>query len=153
EEPGGEEEWARFNEGRNAAPEFAFEFPPDFHGQCEGLIAVTCQAELAPYFPGRFYFGAATEKQAREGRALGFKTVAAPAVHYESDTDRAQYDLLKSIRPRTLLRQEHPQKNLKIPRPFLDAKKIVEYFRDDDESMARSIEIAERCNFDFPFGK
>lgn len=42
--------------------------------------------------------------------ARRYATVASPAIHYALPGDRLKYDIVQSVRTRTLLRQEHPEK-------------------------------------------
>ena len=67
-------------------------------------------------------------------------------VHYATPADRVTYDIVQSIRTLTLLGQEHAGKKTG---PF--------YFpvrgETDNDLAARSLEIAERCNFEFELGK
>src|SRR6185436_16143691 len=60
----------------------------------EGLLAVSSDATLAEFFPGRFYQMAC--------KRLVFPIVACPAIHYATPEDRRRYDILQSIRTLTL---------------------------------------------------
>lgn len=116
-------------------------------GGTEGLIAVSTDWRLADLFPGRFY------QLAAPGVVAGrFPVVAAPPVHYAAPADRLRYDLLQSIRTRTLLRQEHPEKRLSGRLHFRTPAEMASACREHPEWLAPSQEIAERCQFDLPFG-
>jgi len=67
-------------------------------------------------------------------------------VHYAAPADCLQYDIVQSIRTLTLLRQEHPKKNLSGTFDFRPAC-------EQTELATRSCEIAERCQFEFELGK
>lgn len=117
-------------------------------GFTNGLIAVSADTRLAELFPGRFYQLAT--KQAGTG---GFPTVACPPIHYARPDDRLKYDIVQSIRTLTLLRQEHPAKRLDGRLHFRTPREMGAACKDHPEWIAHSVEIAERCNFDLPFGK
>jgi len=117
-------------------------------GLTEGLIAVSGDTRLADLFPERFYQTAS--KQFAKSK---YAQVACPVIHYASPSDRLKYDILQSIRTLTLLRQQHPNKRLDgsfhFPPPF----QIIEACKEHPEWVANTIEIAQRCNFEIPFGK
>jgi DNA polymerase-3 subunit alpha len=115
--------------------------------QTEGLIAVSPDPSLAELFPGRFYELAT--KASGQGRQ---PVVACPLTHYATPADRLKFDILQSIRTLTLLRQEHPEKrrgilHFRTPAEMRAACKV------HPDWLAHSLEIAERCNFELPFGK
>ena len=103
-----------------------------------GLIAVSADKSLERHFPQRFYH--ATD-------------VAVPAIHYSEPADRWKYDVVQSIRTLTLLRQAHPDKRLGGDFHFLKADGVLEAYDGRYDSLARTIEIADRCSFDFDFGR
>ena len=117
-------------------------------GFSDGLIAVSADTRLAELFPGRFY-----EMASKQSGRAGHKVVACPAFHYATPNDRLKYDIVQSIRTLTLLRQEHPQKRIKGRFHFRTTAEMVEACKDHPEWLAHSLEIAERCNFEIPFGK
>jgi hypothetical protein len=82
-------------------------------GCTDGLIAVSADVRLGELFPGRFYQMATPQSGA--GR---FPVVACPAVHYAQPDDRLKYDIVQSIRTRTLLRQAHPAQAAGQPAPL-----------------------------------
>lgn len=117
-------------------------------GYSDGLIAVGGDTHIAHLFPDRFYQLAA--KQTASGR---FPVVACPAIHYAKPDDRMKYDIVQSIRTLTLLRQEHPNKRLDGRFHFRLPQEMAAACKEHPEWIAHSVEIAERCNFDVPFGK
>ena len=139
-------------------------------GFTDGLIAVSPDLRLAELFPGRFYqmatkplsHGRADLPVGQDARqrvptgldgAKDFPVVACPAVHYASPGDRLKYDIVQSIRTLTLLRQEHPSKRKDGRFHFRTPAEMAAACREHPDWLAHSLEIAERCNFEMPFGK
>ncbi|MFO1476383.1 MAG: DNA polymerase IV [Verrucomicrobiota bacterium] len=118
----------------------------------EGLIAVSTDPGLAPLFPGRFY-KMATQKDFGDGGTPSLPTIACPAVHYAMPEDRLRYDILQSIRTLTLLRQAHPDKNAHGRFHFRTPSDLAIVRRDRPGWLEATLEIADRCEFDLPFGK
>jgi DNA polymerase III alpha subunit/nucleotidyltransferase/DNA polymerase involved in DNA repair len=118
----------------------------------EGLIAVSPAAELAPFFPNRFYLET-NSLEAYEKRRAPLPCVASFPVHYEKPADRWKYNIVQSIRTLTLLRQEHPEKRLDGECHFRPDPEMQKLFGAHPELLAHSLEIAERCSFAFTFGK
>lgn len=116
-------------------------------GQLEGLVALGAQAELAPLFPGRFYCFASSREA-----AAGLPAAAAPSVHYAAPGQRRHYDIVQSIRTLTLLEQPHPEKHRGGRRHFRDPETLRAACAGHPEWLRHTLEIAERCRFDFPFG-
>ena len=117
-------------------------------GLTDGLIAVSTDARLSELFPGRFYLLAT--KQPAAGR---FPIVAGPAIHYALPDDRLKFDILQSIRTRTLLRQEHPDKRPEGRLHFRQPAEMARACREHPDWLAHSREIADRCQFELPLGK
>lgn len=117
-------------------------------GLTEGLLAVSDDPGLAELFPGRFYLAATSP--ASGGR---FPTVACPPVHYATSEDRLKYDVVQSIRTRTLLRQAHPAKHMGGRLHFRTPGEMGHWFTGHPDWASHSREIADRCAFQFPFGK
>jgi DNA-directed DNA polymerase III PolC len=109
----------------------------------EGLLAVSSDATLAEIFPGRFY-RAVTR---REG------AVACPAVHYAAPGDRRRYDILQSIRTLTLLDHAHSEKRRGGGWHFRPPAEMAALCAWQPEWLRATREIAERCEFELPFGK
>jgi DNA polymerase-3 subunit alpha len=120
-------------------------------GFTEGLIAVSPDTHLAELFPGHFY-QMVTRTVQRDAPAR-FPIVACPAVHYATHADRQKYDIVQSIRTLTLLRQEHPSKRTDGRFHFRPPDELAAACKEHSEWLAHSLEIAERCNFEIPFGK
>ncbi|HLP75279.1 MAG TPA: DNA polymerase III subunit alpha, partial [Candidatus Paceibacterota bacterium] len=114
----------------------------------EGLIAVSPDVSLAELFPNRFYQMAT--KHTDKSR---FPVVACPATHYATSADRLKYDILQSIRTLTLLRQEHPEKRFDGRLDFRTPLEMAVACREHPDWLANTFEIAERCDFQMPFGK
>ena len=114
----------------------------------EGLIAVSPDASLAELFPGRFY-----QMATKQPGANRFPVVACPAIHYALPGDRMKYDILQSIRTLTLLREQHPEKRMDGRFHFRTPMEMAEACKEHPEWLANSLEIADRCNFEIPFGK
>jgi DNA-directed DNA polymerase III PolC len=117
-------------------------------GFADGLIAVSTDTRIAELFPGRFY-----QLATRQIATGSLPVVACPAIHYALPDDRLKYDIVQSIRTLTLLRQEHPEKRLDGGLHFRLPAEMVAACKDHSEWLAHSLEIAERCNFELPFGK
>ena len=112
-----------------------------------GLIAVGNDPRLADLFPNSFYRMVTGKETDRK-----FSCVAAPPVHYADMADRQRYDILQSIRTLTLLREQHPDKRMGGRLHFRSVAEMNEGCKDHPEWLRHTLEIAERCNFDFPFG-
>jgi len=109
----------------------------------DGLLAVSSDATLDEFFPGRFYRAAAQ----REG------IIACPSVHYAKPEDRRRYDILQSIRTLTLLEHEHPEKRSGGRFHFRTPTEFAAMCAQHPEWIRATHEIADRCEFAFPFGK
>jgi DNA-directed DNA polymerase III PolC len=109
----------------------------------DGLLAISSDSSLAEIFPGRFY-RAATK---RDG------AIACPAVHYGTAEHRRRYDILQSIRTLTLLEHEHPEKRQGGHLHFRTPIEFEAMCGEHQEWVRATHEIAERCEFAFPFGK
>jgi DNA-directed DNA polymerase III PolC len=122
--------------------------PEHLNGFTDGLIAVTSDLRLAEKFPGRFY-----QLAAKRMATGSLPVVACPAIHYAKQEDRLKYDIVQSIRTLTLLRQEHPTKRLDGRLHFRTPAEMAEACKEHPYWLTHSQEIAERCNFQIPFGK
>ncbi|MGD0087836.1 MAG: DNA polymerase III subunit alpha, partial [Verrucomicrobiota bacterium] len=120
-------------------------------GSTEGLIAVSTNLRLAELFPGRFYQMAT--RTAQRAVPTSFPAVACPAVHYATHADRQKYDIVQSSRTLTLLRQEHPSKRMDGRLHFRTPAEMVAACKEHPDWLVHSLEIADRCNFEIPFGK
>ena len=115
----------------------------------EGLLAVSNEVSLAGLFPGRFYYAAASP---RAEVPAGYRAVLAPRIHYAVPGDRMKWNVMQSIRTRTLLAQEHPDKKLKGAYHFRTPAELMRLAGAVPELLSRSGELADRCEFAFPFG-
>lgn len=111
------------------------------HG--DGLLAISTNSTLAGLFPGRFY------RASRERQGV----VTCPSVHYARPEDRRRYDILQSIRTLTLLEHDHPDKRHAGRYHFRSPTEIAAVCTQHPEWLRATHEIAERCQFAFPFGK
>ena len=103
---------------------------------------------LAGLFPRRFY-RLVTSHHAPDD----FPAIACPSIHYATPDDRQKFDIVQSIRTLTLLREQHPEKRQSGRLHFRSPAEMAAGCREHPDWMRRSLEIAERCNFEFPFGK
>jgi nucleotidyltransferase/DNA polymerase involved in DNA repair len=116
-------------------------------GHTEGLLAISDDVRVAELFPGRFY-----RPVLRKDMPTGFNGVACPPVHYATPADRQKYDILQSIRTRTLLQHPHGDKKRGGRFHFRTPAEMAESCEDHPQWLTLAEEIAERCNFIFPFG-
>jgi len=124
----------------------------DFGFPTEGLLAVSPAAELARFFPGRFYLEV-NSPDAFNQHSPPLPCVASFPIHYEQPADRWKYDVVQSIRTLTLLRQAHPEKRLDGEYHFRPSAEMQRLFAAHPELLAHSREIADRCSFAFSLGK
>lgn len=117
--------------------------PSSLATRTEGLLAVASNPALAEFFPDCFYQAAVKNN----GK------VACPAVHYGAPGDRRCYDILQSIRTLTLLEHQHPEKRQGGRYHFRTPAEMALGCRDHSEWIRATHEIADRCHFEFPFGK
>ncbi|MGA2871741.1 MAG: PHP domain-containing protein, partial [Verrucomicrobiota bacterium] len=113
-----------------------------------GLIAVGADPKLANLFPNAFYQMVTAREMVGK-----FPCVAAPSIHYAKEADRQRYDILQSIRTLTLLRQQHADKRMDGRLHFRSVTEMNAGCKDHPEWLHHTREIADRCNFAFPFGK
>ena len=79
--------------------------------------------------------------------------MACPAIRYATPDDRQKFDIVQSIRTLTLLREEHPEKRRGGRFHFRTPAEMATACKDHPDWLRHTQEIAERCNFDLPFGK
>ena len=115
-------------------------------GFTEGLIAVSPDERLAEMFKGSFYRLVTAAK-------ANSPAVACPAIHYAAPGDRQKYDIVQSIRTLTLLQEEHPGKRKSGRLHFRSPAEMAHACKDHPDWLRLTSEIAERCNFELPFGK
>ena len=114
----------------------------------EGLIAAGSDVSLADFFPGRFY-----QLATNHGTSNRLPAVACPAICYATPQDRLGFDIVQSIRTRTLLRQAHPAKRLDGRYHFRTPAEMAVGCREHPDWLLHAQEIADRCAFELPFGK
>jgi DNA-directed DNA polymerase III PolC len=129
-----------------------FRLSSNFDFNTDDLLAASSAAELARFFPDRFYLEV-NNREAFEKRDRSLPCVASFPVHYELPSDRWKYDIVQSIRTLTLLRQQHPEKRLGGRYHFRNAAEMRKLFAAHPELLAHSLEIAERCSFTIAPGK
>lgn len=118
-----------------------------------GLLAVASDPALAERFPGRFYLAVSTRRALRKQRADGpLPAVAWLPVHYAAPEDRWKFDIVQSIRTRTLRSRSHPDKLGGGNYHFRSPTEIAELFRDFPPLLRAVGELAAPCRFDFPWG-
>ena len=120
----------------------------EFDGLTEGLVAVSPNTQLVSLFPGSFY-----AMVTARGSSGQFPPVACPPVHYATLADRQRYDIVQSIRTLTLLRERHPEKRSGGLLHFRTPAEMADGCKDHSEWLGHAFEIAERCNFQLPFGQ
>ncbi|HEY3855641.1 MAG TPA: DNA polymerase III subunit alpha [Verrucomicrobiae bacterium] len=114
----------------------------------DGLIAVCEDPLVAEMFPGRIY-SFATNKATSAKHPL----VPCPAVRYAVLGDRQKFEIVQSIRTLTLLHEDHPEKRRHGQFHFCSPAEMAAACKEHPEWLDQTIEISERCHFDFPFGK
>lgn len=120
----------------------------ELDGLTEGLIAVSDDISLAGLFPRSFY-----QLVTARNTTASFPAVACPAIHYALPGDRQKFDIVQSIGTLTLLREEHPEKRSGGRLHFRTPAEMAAACHEHPEWLEHSREIAERCRFEFPFGK
>lgn len=120
----------------------------DLEGFTEGLIAVGNADSLPKLFPGCCYRLATAQ-----GAPDDLPVVVCPSAHYATPAERQKFDIVQSIRTLTLLRQEHPEKDCGSRRHFRAPSELAAHCREHPEWLEHTLELAERCEFELPFGK
>lgn len=124
----------------------------ELDGRTDGLLAVSYNRLLAPFFPKRFYFAVNSAESLRQAPP-DFPSVPAPACRYAIPADRWKYDIVQSIRTLTLLKEEHKEKILRGHLHFRPPNEMQVLFGEHPGLLDHSNEIADRCCFDLPFSK
>ena len=120
-------------------------------GLTEGLLGVSDDIALAVLFPGRFY-AAVSSARAAEKIPPGLPALLAPRIHYGSPADRMKWNVMQSIRTRTLLQQPHPAKRLTGAYHFRTPAELNRLAGACPALLINTMELADRCTFEFPFG-
>lgn len=124
----------------------------DLDGLTDGLLVVSYNPLLAPLFPDRFYFAVNSQEAIRRAPSQ-WPCVAAPPGRYAVPGDRWKFNIVQSIRTLTLLKQEHPEKILRGHLHLRSPAEMQAAFGEHPRLLAHTNEIADRCSFEFPFGK
>jgi DNA polymerase-3 subunit alpha len=109
----------------------------------EGVLAISSDQRLQPIFGYRFF----------QAVCDGEGTVACPPVHYGRREDGRRYDILQSIRTLTLLKHSHPEKRQGKHLHFRSPAEMTSICARHPEWLWATREIADQCDFSFPFGK
>ncbi|MFM1768983.1 MAG: hypothetical protein RJA22_1512 [Verrucomicrobiota bacterium] len=126
----------------------------DLEGLTEGLVAVGGDERLGELFPGRFYrLATARDRGERGARAGGAPRVVAPLAQHATAADAGRLDIVQSIRTLTLLGQAHPGKRAGGRRHFRTPAEMGAACRAEPGWLRAGREIADRCRFEFPFGR
>ncbi|MEY2409260.1 MAG: polymerase subunit alpha [Verrucomicrobiota bacterium] len=112
----------------------------------DGLLAASRQTALAPLFPDRFYRAVASEEEWKRGPD-SWPGVWLQPVHYALPADRMKFDIVQSIRTRTLLMQAHPEKRFDGHFHFLPPDEVQSIFPEYPALLEHTAEIAGRCSF------
>ena len=119
-----------------------------------GLIAVGGSEKICDIFGDRFYRAILREETWKDNR-LGSheRGVAVFPVYYGEPSDRWKFDVVQSIRTRTLIGQRHPDKLSGGEFHFPSPQEANQWFKSGLVLLEKSVEIAERCNYEFQIGK
>ena len=113
-----------------------------------GLLAVGTDTRLSSVFDDRFYRAVSSLEEAKA--TSGSRCVAVLPVHYAERDDRWKWNIVQSIRTRTLLRQAHPGKLLDGDFHLRTPAEMTTIFRDFPDVVTNTLELAERCPFELP---
>jgi DNA-directed DNA polymerase III PolC len=112
----------------------------------DGLIAVGIDDGLEKIFGARFHRAVTNPDLADHPRGI-----LVPRVHYGMPSERQHYDIIQSIRTRTLLRHPHPEKRTG-DYPFRASARLPAWCHRHPGLLQRTRAIADACHFEFPFG-
>jgi DNA polymerase III alpha subunit/nucleotidyltransferase/DNA polymerase involved in DNA repair len=115
-------------------------------GFTDGLLVVSQHTALKDLFGDRFYRAVASVEEAERG-AGSSRSALVPAIHCATPADRQKFDIVQSIRTRTLLRQTHPEKRLTGDFHFRSPSEVLVAFRGHPDLLDHTQEIADRCAF------
>ena len=116
----------------------------------DGLLAVGADRRLSEVFGDRFYPAVADANEAKAVSAP--RCVALLPIHYAERDERWKWNIVQSIRTRTLLRQAHPAKILDGDFHLRSPAEMMDLFREFPDALSNTIELAERCPFELPLG-
>lgn len=119
-------------------------------GMSDGLLAVSADNRVSSVFDDRFYRAVSNGHEAKQ--SSGSRCLAVLPVHYAEAGDRWKWNIVQSIRTRTLLRQTHPAKVLDGDFHLRTPAEMTALFRDFPDVLTNTFELAERCTFELPLG-
>ncbi len=118
-----------------------------------GLIAVgDMKSQLHSLFSGHFYHAVRSQGEAEHCAGKGLPGVLAPRVHYATPDERRAYEIIQSIRTRTLLDQPHPEKRTGGGHHLRRTADLPAWVQEHPALISAGQELADRCQFTFPFG-
>lgn len=148
---------SRSHPGDEGASVAAHELRPfrgaDLEGRTDGLLGVSADDRLAGLFPGRFYHAVSADGASDQAGSSRFPQVIGDPVHYAAPADAARFNIIQSIRTRTLLDQAHPAKRLHGGLHFRSSAEWAELLPDAPRLFANTLELAERCSFEIACGR
>ena len=112
----------------------------------DGLLAASRHTAAAALFPGRFYRAVESAGEWEKGSDAWPGVVLQP-IRHASRGDRMKFDIVQSIRTRTLLRQAHPGKRPGGEFHFRSPDEVSAAFRERPELLEHTAELADRCSF------
>lgn len=121
-----------------------------------GIIAVSANESLREIFAERFYRAVLREeawKIHQFDKNERNRCIAVFPIHYAEKSHRWKFNVIQSIRTRTLLGQRHPEKLGEGDFHFPSTTEAAEWYKTAPFLLENSIGIAERCNFEFQIGR
>jgi DNA-directed DNA polymerase III PolC len=115
-----------------------------------GLLAASADPRLSAIFGDRFYHAVTNAEEAKAAQSS--RRVAILPAHYAAPEDRWKWNIVQSIRTRTLLRQAHPAKILGGDFHLRTPMEMAGLFREWPDALANAFELAERCGFELQLG-
>lgn len=138
------------SEGDSTEPRHVHRRLPELADLNGGLIAVSADTRLSAVFGDRFYRAVVDADDAKA--ASGSRCVAVCSACYAESDDRWKWNIIQSIRTRTLLRQAHPAKVLAGDFHLRTQAEMARLFRDYPDALTNTFELAGRCGFELPLG-
>ncbi|MGC8744541.1 MAG: DNA polymerase IV [Verrucomicrobiia bacterium] len=117
----------------------------------DGLVIVGNHPELSR-FSNQFY-PAVSKDDLRDATVAKKNAVAVFQVCYGTAAERWKFNVVQSIRARTMVGQTHPDKLPAGDYHFPSPAEVDGWFKTAPQLLANGIEIARRCNFELPLGK
>ncbi|MCK6500313.1 MAG: PHP domain-containing protein, partial [Nitrospira sp.] len=112
----------------------------------EDLVAVGNSDTWEPIFGDRYYRAVTSPELADHPRG-----VLAPRTHFASPAERRLFNILQSVRTRTLVQQTHAEKR-DGDYSFRRVRDLPGWCQRSPAVLHRTRAIAEACQFEFPFG-